>query len=47
MEALNFIRGIGSAAARYGLEEAVLLDSMVFWWRTNRANDQNFHDPFM
>ena len=44
MEALNFIRGVGSAAARYGLEEAVLLDSMVFWWRTNRANNQNFHD---
>lgn len=44
MEALNFIRGIGSVAARYGLEEAVLLDSMVFWWRTNRANDKHFHD---
>lgn len=44
MEALNFIRGVGSVAARYGLEEAVLLESMIFWWRTNRANNQNFHD---
>lgn len=44
MESLNFFRGLGSVARRFGLEEAALLDSMVFWWRTNKANNRNFRD---
>lgn len=44
MESLNFFRGLGSVARRFGLEEAALLDSMVFWWRTNKANGRNFRD---
>lgn len=36
------IRGDGRVAAKYGLEEAVFLDALIFWWRTNRGNNRNY-----
>lgn len=29
---------------QYGLEEAIFLDSIVFWYRENRANNRNYQD---
>ena len=37
--ALTQINGYAHVAARYGFEEAVFLHSLMFWYRTNRAND--------
>jgi len=31
-------------ALRYGLEEAIFLDSILFWYKENRANQRNFYD---
>jgi hypothetical protein len=31
-------------AGRYGLEEAVMLQNLVFWCRRNRANEQHYFD---
>ena len=42
--ALTQINGYAHVAERYGFEEAVFLDSIVFWYRANRANDRNFRD---
>lgn len=42
--ALDRIMGYAHVARRYGLEEAIILDSIMFWWRENRANDRNFQD---
>ena len=42
--ALNQVSGYAHVAAVYGLEEAIFLHSIMFWYRTNRGNDQNFHD---
>lgn len=44
MTPLTHACGEGHVAARYGLEESVFLHSLMFWYRTNRGNDQNFHD---
>lgn len=44
MAALTRISGDGQVARRYGVEEAIFLDSMVFWYRTNRGDDRNFYD---
>lgn len=44
MSELTFIGGLGVVAQRYGLEEAVLLHSCVFWWREHRAKRENFRD---
>lgn len=44
MSELTFIGGLGAVAQRYGLEEAVLLHSCVFWWREHRAKRENFRD---
>lgn len=38
------ISGFAHVAKRYGLEESIFLDSIVFWWRNNRANGRNFQD---
>ncbi len=43
-EPLTRICGEGHVAARYGLEEAIFLDSIIYWWRTNRDNNRNFKD---
>lgn len=42
--ALTQINGYAHVAERYGFEEAVFLDSIVYWYRTNRANNRNFRD---
>ena len=42
--ALTQINGYAHVAARYGFEEAVFLHSLMFWYRTNRANNRNFRD---
>lgn len=44
MTPLTHINAEGHVAAVYGLEEAVFLDAILFWYRTNRANDLNFRD---
>lgn len=44
MEPLERISGYGHVALRYGLEEAIFLDSIVYWYRENRANNRNFED---
>lgn len=42
--ALTQISGYAHVAERYGFEEAVFLDAIVYWYRTNRANNRNFRD---
>lgn len=44
MTPLAHINGESHVAAVYGLEEAIFLHSLMFWYRTNRGNDQNFYD---
>lgn len=44
MVALTHIHGVGHVAAKYGLEEAIFLDSIMFWWRANKADGRNYHD---
>lgn len=38
------IQGEAHVAAVYGLEEAILLDSIMYWYRENRANGRNYKD---
>lgn len=42
--ALTRIQGYAHVARKYGLEEAIFLDSIVHWFRLNRANQRNYHD---
>lgn len=44
MKSLDRISGYAHVAQRYGLEEAIFLDSLVFWYKENRANGRNFRD---
>lgn len=44
MGELREIRGYGHVAKVFGLEEAIFLDSIVHWYRENRANNINFED---
>lgn len=44
MTPLTHINAEGHVAAVYGLEEAIFLDAILFWYRTNRANNVNFRD---
>lgn len=46
MTPLAHICGESCAAVKYGLEEAVFLDAIMFWYRTNRGNAKpvHFHD---
>jgi len=46
MQPLKRITGEAHVADRYGLEEAIFLDAILFWYRTNRANarPEHFHD---
>lgn len=41
---LTRIAGYGHVAMRYGLEEAIFLEFIMYWWRTNKANDRNFRE---
>ena len=44
MTPLDRINGYAHVALRYGLEEAIFLDSIMFWYKENRANQRNFRD---
>lgn len=44
MNPLTFVRGVGSVAMKYGVEEAILLDTIVFWARENKSRGENFKD---
>lgn len=44
MRSLDRISGYAHVAQRYGLEEAIFLDSLMFWYKENRANGRNFRD---
>lgn len=44
MKSLDRISGYGHVALRYGLEESIFLDSIMFWYKENRANGRNFRD---
>lgn len=44
MTPLTRISGYAHVAERYGFEEAVFLDAIVFWYRSNRAENRNFRD---
>ena len=41
---LTRISGYGHVAKRYGLDEAIFLDSIMYWYRQNRANGNNFRE---
>lgn len=44
MTSLTHISGYAHVAERYGFEEAVFLDAIMFWYRSNRGDDRNFRD---
>lgn len=44
MTPLTKISGDGRVAVRYGMEEAVFLDALMFWYRTNRGDNRNYRD---
>ena len=44
MTPLTHISGYAHVAERYGFEEAVFLDAIIFWYRTNKAENRNFRD---
>ena len=44
MTSLTHISGYAHVAERYGFEEAVFLDAIMFWYRTNRGDDRNFRN---
>lgn len=44
MTPLTHISGYAHVAERYGFEEAVFLDAIMFWYRSNRGDDRNFRD---
>lgn len=44
MKSLDRISGYAHVALRYGLEEAIFLDSILFWYKENRANQRNYRD---
>lgn len=41
---LTRISGYGHVAKVYGLDEAIFLDSIMYWWRENKANGRNLRD---
>lgn len=44
MAGLTRLNGYAHVAMKYGVDEAIFLDSIMFWYRHNRANGLNFHD---
>ena len=44
MKPLDRITGYAHVALRYGLEEAIFLDSLMYWYKENRANQRNYQD---
>lgn len=41
---LTRIAGYGHVALKYGLEESIFLESIMYWWRANKANGRNLND---
>lgn len=44
MTQLDRISGYGHVAIRYGVEESIFLDAIVYWYKENKANGRNFHE---
>lgn len=44
MTPLVHISAESHVAAAYGLEEAIFLHALMFWYRTNRGDDRNYRD---
>lgn len=44
MAGLTRLSGYAHIAIKYGVDEALFLDSIMFWYRHNRANGLNYHD---
>lgn len=44
MAGLTRLSGYAHVAIKYGVDEALFLDSIMFWYRHNRANSLNLHD---
>lgn len=44
MQPLNRVQGYGHVAKRYGLEESIFLEAVMYWYRTNRAENRNYYD---
>ena len=44
MAALTRLNGYAHVAMEYGVDEAIFLDSIMYWYRHNRANGLNYHD---
>ena len=44
MAGLTRLSGYAHVAMKYGVDEAIYLDSIMFWYRHNRANGLNYHD---
>lgn len=44
MTSLTRIQGYAHVAEKYGLEEAIFMDTIVHWYRANQANNRNFHE---
>lgn len=42
--ALTRLHGYGHIAQKYGVEESIFLDSIVYWYTHNRANNINYKD---
>ena len=42
--ALIRLSGYGHVAQKYGVDEAIFLDSIMYWYAHNKANDTNYHD---
>lgn len=44
MQPLSRVQGYGHVAKRYGLEESIFLEAVMYWYRTNRAENRNYYD---
>lgn len=44
MQPLNRVQGYGHVAKQYGLEESIFLEAVMYWYRTNRAENRNYYD---
>lgn len=44
MTPLTYISGYSHVAERYGVAESIFIDTIIFWYRTNKAENRNFRD---
>lgn len=44
MQPLSRVQGYGHVAKQYGLEESIFLEAVMYWYRTNRAENRNYYD---